>query len=48
MFVSGVKQSDSITYMCVCVCVCVCEAIYVYISIIGFYNILNIVPCVVQ
>ena len=38
VFVSGVHQNDSVIY------------IYIFrlFSIIGYYNVLNIVPCVIQ
>ena len=40
-------------YVCVCVCVCVYIYIYIYISkrlfsIIGYYKILNIIPCAIR
>ena len=42
MLVSGVQQSDSVIHI----------GVYIYIfrffSIIGYYKILNIVPCAVQ
>ena len=37
VFVSGVHQNDSVIYI-----------YFRLFSIIGYYNVLNIVPCVIQ
>ena len=34
-------------YIYVCVCVCVCIPFFRFFSIIGYYKILNIVPCAI-
>ena len=39
MLVSDVQQRDSVTYICV---------FFLFFSIIVYYKILNIVPCVVE
>ena len=56
VLVSGVQQSDLVhiyIYIYIYACVCVCIYIYIYIlfqifTIIGYYKILNIVPCAMQ
>ena len=51
VLVSGMQQSDSVIYihiyMCVCVCVYLCDFFFQFFSIIGYYKILIIVPCVI-
>ena len=36
------------THIYVCVCVCVCVYFFSFLSLIGYYNISNIVPCSTQ
>ena len=46
------RVTKQFSYVCVCVCVCVCvharAFFFRFFSIIGYYKILNIVPCAIQ
>ena len=51
---SDLQQSDSVLFIYMCVCVYIYIYIYIYINffrffpLIGYYKILNIVPCAIQ
>ena len=48
VLVSGVQQSDLVVYICIISIYNIDILFFSFFSIIGFYEILNIVPCAIQ
>ena len=50
VLVSCGQKSDSVIYVCIYICVCLYINLFLFrlFSIIGYYKILNIVPCAIQ